>query len=374
MALLARRRKAFEQAKLEFAKEASAGGQIVEAEQVLLDGLRTYPDSIALLTELAELASSRKEWPLATSRWGAVLDAHGGRPPAHSFVRTVFALRGAGSFKEAEQAAYAGLQVHPGNATLIRELARIAIIRKDWTVAANLWEQVLQSELGRVSSEAAAMAIRSRRNLGDVPVARSFLTQAQAEFPRDVRLLSEQAVLDNYPQPEAAYHEDPPSYPAVEVVVCVHNALDQTRACLEALAHSGAAHLLTIVDDGSEKGVHKFLLQYVDEAPGRRLLDEVNRQGYTKSANRGLKSARADWVVLLNSDTLVTTGWLEGLLRCASSDSRIRAVGPMSNAATFPKPTVVRRRNDHSFFSPRGDVKQSVSVSYQTALIRECLC
>ena len=63
--LLARRREGFEQAKLKLAKAAHSGGQLVEAEQVLLDGLRTYPNSIALLTELAELATSRKEWPLA---------------------------------------------------------------------------------------------------------------------------------------------------------------------------------------------------------------------------------------------------------------------------------------------------------------------
>jgi len=83
----------------------------VEAKQVLLDGLRTYPDSIDLLTELAELASSRKDWPLAAGRWGAVLDAHGGRAPAHSLVRTVFALLSAGSFEEAEQVAHAGLRI-----------------------------------------------------------------------------------------------------------------------------------------------------------------------------------------------------------------------------------------------------------------------
>ena len=104
---------------------------------------------------------------------------------------------------------------------------------------------------------------------------------------------------------------------------------------MEALAHSTDGQLITIVDDGSEEGVRDFLRQFVDEAPVRRLLRNQTNQGYTKSANRGLKSARADWVVLLNSDTLVTKGWLDGLFRCASLDARICAVGPLSNAATF---------------------------------------
>jgi GT2 family glycosyltransferase len=40
-------------------------------------------------------------------------------------------------------------------------------------------------------------------------------------------------------------------------------------------------------------------------------------------------------VVLLNSDTVVSDGWLEGLLEVAAGDPRIALVGPISNAATY---------------------------------------
>ena len=39
--------------------------------------------------------------------------------------------------------------------------------------------------------------------------------------------------------------------------------------------------------------------------------------------------------LLLNSDTVVTTGWLERLLACAASDARIATVTPFSNNATI---------------------------------------
>ncbi len=57
------------------------------------------------------------------------------------------------------------------------------------------------------------------------------------------------------------------------------------------------------------------------------------------TANRGMGLSRAD-VVLLNSDTLVTKGWLTALARCAASEPRIGTVTPFSNNAeicSFPR-------------------------------------
>jgi GT2 family glycosyltransferase len=119
-------------------------------------------------------------------------------------------------------------------------------------------------------------------------------------------------------------------------VVCVHNALDETRVCLDAVAAATKGqYFLTVVDDGSEVETNAYIQDFVAQAPNRRLLVNSTNQGYTKSANRGLRAARADWVILLNSDTIVTENWLAGLLDCALSDPAIRAVGPLSNAATF---------------------------------------
>ena len=54
--------------------------------------------------------------------------------------------------------------------------------------------------------------------------------------------------------------------------------------------------------------------------------------GFTGTANRGMALSRRD-VVLLNSDTIVTPGWLEALLRCAASDAGIGTITPWSNNA-----------------------------------------
>ncbi|EHY9847493.1 glycosyltransferase family 2 protein, partial [Vibrio cholerae] len=60
--------------------------------------------------------------------------------------------------------------------------------------------------------------------------------------------------------------------------------------------------------------------------------NELN-QGYTKSANIGLKTSDADFRIILNSDTIVTQGWIKKLSALAFSHDNIGIVGPISNAA-----------------------------------------
>jgi glycosyltransferase involved in cell wall biosynthesis len=67
------------------------------------------------------------------------------------------------------------------------------------------------------------------------------------------------------------------------------------------------------------------------------LRNDVNL-GFTGTANRGMGLSRAD-VILLNSDTIVTTGWLDALMHCAATDARIGTITPFSNNAeicSFP--------------------------------------
>jgi GT2 family glycosyltransferase len=64
--------------------------------------------------------------------------------------------------------------------------------------------------------------------------------------------------------------------------------------------------------------------------PRVRLLENERNRGFVSSANRGLSICDGD-AVLLNSDTRVTPGWLEGLRAVADSDARIAAITPLSN-------------------------------------------
>lgn|GEM_PF-1262893 len=126
------------------------------------------------------------------------------------------------------------------------------------------------------------------------------------------------------------------SEPRVEIIIPVFNALQETLDCLHSIrANTTVPYALTVIDDASEPEVTQALRAYQQRNPGLTLLQNETNLGYTRTANLGFAHARAEWVVLLNSDTIVTPGWLEGLLECAGSDPEIKFVGPLSNAATW---------------------------------------
>jgi len=126
------------------------------------------------------------------------------------------------------------------------------------------------------------------------------------------------------------------SFPSVSIVIPVHNAMDAVATCLKSLAeHTSARHEVILVDDASDVECRQLLDEFVAARANARLMRHAQRAGYTRSANAGWRAARGEYVVLLNSDTVVTPGWLERLVACGESDPAIGLVGPLSNAASW---------------------------------------
>ena len=53
--------------------------------------------------------------------------------------------------------------------------------------------------------------------------------------------------------------------------------------------------------------------------------------GFVQNCIGGMKRSTADYLVLLNSDTVVAPGWLERMVACAESDPNIAVVNPLTN-------------------------------------------
>ena len=128
---------------------------------------------------------------------------------------------------------------------------------------------------------------------------------------------------------------------AVDVVIPVYDAAADVERCVESvLAHTDSAYRLVLIDDASPDPA---IAAYFAELERRRLpqvvlLRNARNQGFTRTANRGMCLSRAD-VVLQNSDTVVTKGWLATLARCAGSSDDIGTTTPFSNNAgicSFP--------------------------------------
>jgi GT2 family glycosyltransferase len=123
----------------------------------------------------------------------------------------------------------------------------------------------------------------------------------------------------------------------IDIVVCVHNALDDVKACLESVrtARGADSQKLIIVDDGSDEPTARFLAEFARDISWIELHRNEDAGGYTKAANQGLAAATGDFVILLNSDTIVTNGWAEKMADAVFSTPGAGIVGPMSNAAGY---------------------------------------
>ena len=127
----------------------------------------------------------------------------------------------------------------------------------------------------------------------------------------------------------------PPHQASVDIIVCVHNALEDVQCCLESIVrYTTPPYRLILVDDGSDAPTRDYLANFA-ESQGEKLLRSEEATGYTLAANRGLRYSTADYVLLLNSDTIVTPQWLDRMVACAESDEQIGVVGPLSNTASW---------------------------------------
>jgi hypothetical protein len=119
-------------------------------------------------------------------------------------------------------------------------------------------------------------------------------------------------------RPVEVHPEPGPRTVAVDVVVCVHNALDHAKACLESVVESGMPDRLILVDDGSGQETRAYL-QEAARTTGALLIRNESALGYTRAANLGLTAGTSPFVCLLNSDTVVAPGWLDRLVACAEA-------------------------------------------------------
>ncbi|MEO8751644.1 MAG: glycosyltransferase [Casimicrobiaceae bacterium] len=128
----------------------------------------------------------------------------------------------------------------------------------------------------------------------------------------------------------------------IDVVVPVYNAPDDVRLCVASvLAHLRPDVRLVLIDDASpDTRIADIFAEMETRAhPQVVLLRNEQNLGFTGTANRGMQLSRAD-VILLNSDTIVTAGWLDAIMHCAATDARIGTITPFTNNAeilSFPR-------------------------------------
>lgn len=142
--------------------------------------------------------------------------------------------------------------------------------------------------------------------------------------------------------------------PRVAVVVPIWNAAEDVRRCVASvLRHTTGDARLILVDDASPDPAVGALLAGLEGRPGVAVHRNPRNLGFTVTANRGIELAGRDDVVLLNSDTIVGAGWLDGLRLAAHSAPGIGTVTPLSNnAGAFSVPEFDADNRFPAWFEP----------------------
>jgi len=120
------------------------------------------------------------------------------------------------------------------------------------------------------------------------------------------------------------------SQPLVYIVILNTNRRDDTLACLKTLSKSTYSNLKIIVldnksSDDSVDAIHSAF-------PEIQIVDLTENLGYAGNNNVGIEEAikrGADWVLVLNEDTILDPDCLTELVKVGENDPKIGIVGPM---------------------------------------------
>lgn len=119
------------------------------------------------------------------------------------------------------------------------------------------------------------------------------------------------------------------SFPKVSVITVNWNNFNDSAECLESLRKTTYPNFEVIMVDNGSVGDDVSLLKQRFGDSIRLIVNDKN-SGFAGGCNIGIKDALArgaDYVVLLNNDTVVAPDFIEGLVRVAQSDERVGIAG-----------------------------------------------
>ncbi|MDD5280398.1 glycosyltransferase [Acidithiobacillus sp.] len=193
------------------------------------------------------------------------------------------------------------------------------------------WEHLVSSakELtyGAISRTAAFRYDSLKRNVEQ-------LTKSGTDVKSITNLMTaHQAVVEGYESRKKYPKISLPNNqePDVSIVIPVHNKFSLTYHCLASLvlAQNVASYEVIVVDDVSTDETID-IAKYIENI---HLITNKTNLGFLRNCNKAVKEAHGKYVVMLNNDTEVTSGWLDELI---STFDRISMVGIAGSKLIYP--------------------------------------
>lgn len=118
--------------------------------------------------------------------------------------------------------------------------------------------------------------------------------------------------------------------PLVYIIILVYNGKKWIDNCLDSVLKTDYPNYkILIVDNASKDGSTEYI---ADKFPHVELIRNNKNYGFAEGNNIGMRYAlnrEADYVILLNQDTKVESGWIKGLVTVAEIDKKIGILSPM---------------------------------------------
>jgi GT2 family glycosyltransferase/glycosyltransferase involved in cell wall biosynthesis len=119
------------------------------------------------------------------------------------------------------------------------------------------------------------------------------------------------------------------------IVILTHNNWKDTQLCLDSIfAKTELPNFeVIVVDNASQDGTPDHLIQYASQHQNFQVKINIRNEGFARGNNLGAGLAQGEYLVFLNNDTVVTSGWLSGLIQHLQNP-QVGMVGPVTNSAS----------------------------------------
>ena len=114
--------------------------------------------------------------------------------------------------------------------------------------------------------------------------------------------------------------------PALDIVVVTHRSRDLVRSCLSSLQdHPPSDGARTwVIDNASDDGTVEMIRS---EFPHAEVISSARNLGFAAANNLAIRRGQAPYVLVLNSDTRVTPGALDHMVRLMESNPSVGIAG-----------------------------------------------
>ncbi|MCR8929539.1 glycosyltransferase family 2 protein [Priestia megaterium] len=121
----------------------------------------------------------------------------------------------------------------------------------------------------------------------------------------------------------------------IDIIIPIYNGFEETSNCVQSLLEctNEKEHRLIFINDQSPD---KRIVSLLQKQENKRItiLNNDKNLGFVKTVNKGMRFSKND-VILLNSDTVVTNGWIDKMSAAAYSNEKIGTVTSLTNNGTI---------------------------------------